>query len=313
MNKQFTKKLTHNWIIKLICLTAAVLLWLYYHNQHSPPKKISIPIKLKNIPTTLAIAESFRDTVTIKVKGPENVIEGISAKYLSAEIDMKNAVIGKNSFPINVKWVKKIKKVKIASTDPNRINIKIDTLISKEVPISITVINSPVEGYKKTGESFFPKNVIISGAESVIEKLDVVRTKPIDIGGLEGNIQKNVELDLPVELEFLSIHKKKKISVTIKIRKNYKTKEYKNVKITFRNLQDGLKIENLEDMHAYVKIEGPPERLKILRKKKNFLFINLSGIKKEDTYYRKVRYKIPRNCKMIKIVPADIKVNIEEK
>lgn len=312
MERKFIKKITHNWLVKLISLIAAVLFWFYYNYEKLPEKYFSVPLNAKNIPKALAIAESYQNTVTVKIRGSEEALQGINARDFEVELDLSQSIIGNNNFPVRVNLIKKVKKVKIVSTDPREITIKLDRLTLKEVPVSITIINSPVEGYIKIGESFYPKTAIVRGPDSIISKLNVVRTKPIDIGGVMGSIyRKEVELDLPAGL--LSTHSYKKIKVTINIKKNYKIEHFSSITIVMKNLKKGLKIKNIKDMHSYAKIEGPAERLATLKKELNFLYIDLSNIKKKGSYYKKVRYKIPWNCKILKLDADTKKIKIEEK
>lgn len=311
MNERFLKKITRNWIVKLVSLVVALLLWLYLNYEQLPEKYFSVPLEIRNIPKALSIAESYQNTVSIRVKGIENVLQRITPKDFTAGIDLRNGVVGKNKFPVEAKFIKDIKNSRIVTIDPKEIILKMDKHFLKRVPVSITVINSPVEGYIKTGESFAPKTVIVSGPYSIVNEIEVARTKPVDIGGVTGSIYKEVELDLPGE--FISTHNYKKISVTINIKKNYKIRHFKNVKIVLQNLRNNLKVKNIDDMHAYAEIEGPWERLLDLERERNFLFVDLSNVWRKDTYIKKIRYRIPWSCNMKKLEPEEIKVKIKEK
>lgn len=311
MMEKIINKITKNWLVKLICIIAAVLIWFYNNYVQLPEKYFSIPLKIINISDTMAIAESYQNTAAVKVKGEEKILQGITIKNFTAEVDLKNAVIGKNNFPVKVEFIKNVKQSRIVSIDPQEISIKMDRLSIKEVPVSITVINSPLEGYVKTGEVFTPKSVVVSGPYSVVNELDVVRTKPIDIGGVTGSIYKEVELDLPAE--FLTVQNNKKINININIQKNYKLQYYKKVRIFIRNLRNNLKIANIDDLYADVRVEGPSERLAELDRQEDFLFLDMSDIDKKNIWTKRIKYNIPWNCILRKIEPEEIKVKIEVK
>ncbi len=311
MSKKIFKKIIRNWIVKLVSLIAAIILWLYLSYEQMPGKYFSVPLELKNIPKALSIAESFQNTVTVKIRGSENVLQRLTSQSFTAKIDLKNSIVGENKFPVKVEFIKPVKNVRITSTDPKEIVLKLDRHFLKKVPVSVTIINSPAEGYIKTGESFTPKTVIASGPYSVVNEIEVARTKPVDIGGVTGSIYKEVELDLPGE--YVSTHNYKKISVTINIKRNYKIRHFKSVKIIIRNLRSNLTIKNSEDMHAYAKIEGPLKRLLDLERDRKFLFIDLSDVWKEDTYYKKIRYRIPWSCNLLKLDPDKMKIKIKKK
>jgi len=311
MIKKIFKTIVSNWHIKLIFLGVAVILWLYRNYELLPEKFLSVPLKIKNMPRGLSIAEAYPDTVAIKVKGLGTTLQRINAGTFIASIDARDAVVGENRFLVKVKPTRKVKNLRIISINPDELKLKLDKYILKEVPVSVTIINSPAEGYKKTGESFYPKRVVIKGPYSAVSEVFVARTKPIDIGGSTGSIYKEVELDFPGEL--ISTYNYKKVSVRITIKKNYKIKTYNNIRINIKSLMNNLEIKNKGDFYANVKIEGPWERLMELEKDRDFLFIDMADVYKSGSYTKKVNYRLPWNCKVKILEPDKIKVKIKEK
>ncbi len=311
IKREIIEFFTKNWLPKLIALVIAILLWLYINYEQLPGKYFSVPLEVRNIPKGMAIAQSYNNTVTVKIKGPGDVIQSINAKYFKASLNLTHAVIGENRFPVEVKLTRNIKRIRIVSSKPEEIKINLDKSILKELPVSVTVINSPAEGFIKTRETFFPKTILIKGPQTIVEKLEMIRTKPIDIGGVTGSIYKEVELDLPSE--FIFTYNYKRVNANINIKKNYKVRYLKKIGIVIKDLSDKFKIKNQDDIFVNIKIYGPPERLAKLDKEHNFLFINLSDISERGVYIRKVEYKIPWNCKIRKIDPNEVRIDVEGK
>ncbi|MBU1075977.1 MAG: hypothetical protein KKH98_01705 [Spirochaetes bacterium] len=311
LKEKFISFITKDRLAKIISLVVAILLWFYINYEQLPQKYFSVALIVKNIPKGMAIADPFNNMITIKIKGPKDTIQSINVKYLKAEMDLKNAAIGKNKFPVLVHLTKKYNRVRIASTEPEEININMDKLVLKELPVSITIINSPAEGYLKTGESFSPKTILVGGPVSLINTMEAVRTIPVDIGGVTGSIHKTVELDLPSE--FITAYNYKRVTININIKKNYKMRFISQIPIIAKNLNSNLKIANQNDLIASVRLEGPPERLSLLEKEKDFLFINMADIIQEGSYSLRVEHKIPWNCKMRGIDPVELKIEVEGK
>ncbi len=309
--KKLIKKLKHRWIEKVICLFLAIILWLYVGERNKPEKYITVPLKLKNIPAGTAIASQYKNIVLLKIKGRETVIQTLSSRDFNAYIDLKNASLGKNILPVTIKTPKGMRKFKIVKIEPQNVEIYLDNLAHKEVPVSPTIINSPADGYIKTGEVITPEKIVIKGPQSFIESIDVIRTKPIDIGGVSGSIYKEVEFDMPNE--FILPVDYKTAQVTIKIVKDFKTKVYKNIKIEINGLSRDLYVRNAEELIADAKVYGPLSKLKFLEKNKNFLYINAADIDDDGKYEKPIKARLPKNCSIIYIKPSKIELKVKEK
>lgn len=311
INRKIIRLMKSNWLVKLVSVVIATLLWFYLNYEKLPVKYFSVPVKLINIPRAMAIAEDYNSIITVKVKAPKDILQSIYARYFKAQVDLSHAVIGKNRLPVEIEMTKKFRRARIVSMDPEEIKIILDQYVLKQLPVSVTIINSPAEGYVRTSETFSPKNIVVGGPKSLIDKMEVVRTAPIDIDGVTGSIYKEVELDLPTDLVKTRYYKR--AYVNIKIKKNYRVRYIRNVKIVPKNLNERFQIINKDDIFANVRIEGPPERLVKLEKSKDFLFVDLSDISEVNVYMQKVRYKIPWNCKVYRIDPSEVRLEIEEK
>ncbi len=305
------RKLRHRWLEKFISLILAIILWLYVSERNKPEKYITVPLKLKNIPVGTAIASQYKNIVLLKIKGRETVIQTLSSRDFKAYIDLKNASLGKNVLPVIIKSPKSTRRFKIVKVEPQNVKILLDKLAHKEVPVSPTIINSPADGYIKSGEIVVPEKIVIKGPLSFIETIDVIRTKPIDIGGVSGSIYKEVEFDMPNE--FVSPVDYKTARVTIKIVKNFKTKIYRNIQIRIIGLRNEFYVKNTDELIAIAKIYGPPSKLKILETNKRFLYIDLSDIDDDGKYEKPVRAQLPKDCSVIYIKPSKIELKIKEK
>ncbi len=299
-----------NLLAKTISLVIAVVLWLYVNYENLPEKYLNVSLKVINIPKKLTIANNIPKMVSVKIKGKYDVIQTVYPKLIIAYIDLKNAIEGKNRVYIRTK-LRKNKRIKIVNIVPETVEVYMEKVFRKEVPVSPTIINVPAEGYIKAGESFYPTSVIVEGPKSVVEKMEVIRTKPIDIGGVTGSIYKDVEFDIPDE--FVRTVNYHTIKIEINIKQNFKTIIYNKFKVVIKNLNDKFRIENKESLFAKIKIKGPESRLRQIRKAQDFLTIDLRDIKKPGKYERTIRYKLPWNCSLIYIKPKKLRLNIVEK
>ncbi|MBN1898159.1 MAG: hypothetical protein JW827_05240 [Spirochaetes bacterium] len=309
--KIIIEKLKYRFLVKIISLLLAVGLWFYVNEQRKPEKYITVPLKLQNIPHETAIASPFKNLILLKVKGNETLIQTLSARDFKATADLNGTSLGKNDVHVKVQYIKGKMKFKIAKVDPHVVEIHLDEMARREVPVSATIINSPAEGYLKTGEKIFPEYITLKGAKSLLETIDVARTKSIDIDGVTGSIYKEVEFDMPNDFVIPVDYKTAKVN--IKIVKNYKAQVFKEIKIDVIKLQDNLKVKNIDDLVGEIKVYGPPARLKMLENENKFLYIDALDIKNEGRFDKPVQAKLPLRCTAVYINPSKIDIEIEEK
>ncbi|MDD5067945.1 MAG: CdaR family protein [bacterium] len=300
-----------NWLVKLVSLIISIMLWFYVNYQKLPEKYFSIPIKILNLPKDYTIEDPFSNVATVRIKGPEEVIQSYNQGHFNAYIDLKNTGRGQYTIPVQIESIRKNKNLRIISVTPSEITIALDKFILKEIPVSPTIINSPAEGYIKTDETFFPEVITIGGPARRVNELNAVRTKPIDIGGVTGTIYKEVELDLPNES--MTAYDCKSVQVTIRIKEDFKTETYNKVKIYIKNLADGLKVKNKDHLTGSIIIRGPAEKLEIINKEEQLLFIDMENVGNPGIYKRSISYNVPWNCRVIKLNPEKIDLKVEKK
>ncbi len=304
------KFLRENFLARLISLIIAIILWVYVNYENLPERYMSVPLKIKNIPKHLTIANNIPSNISVKIKGKDDIIQTFSARNIEAYIDLKNGIEGKNIINISTK-LKKRSHIRIVYTIPKNVKVVLEKTFRKEVPVSPTIINTPAEGYIKAGETFFPTSVVIEGPASIVREINVIRTKPIDIGGVTGSIYKNVEFDLPNE--FVHTVNYHFINIKIKIKQNFSTIFIEKAKINIINFKSNLYIKNKDELFARVKLRGPKSKIETLKKSNNFLYIDLKDIDNGGEYEKRIHYKLPWNCSIVYINHKKVKIKVEEK
>lgn len=189
--------LTHNlfvknWGIKLICLLAASVLWIYVTTSQNSIAKFpgSIPIKVFNARSSLVPVFDIK-AVDIKVMTESSNWKKLSADSFSAYIDLSGYSEGTYEVPVNV--VSSISGVQIVQKTPDKILVSLEPVLTKEVVIERKIEGKAGEGLVAGSVIFSPEFVSIRGAKSLIESIDgVVAT--ITLAGETQNFTKKVPL-----------------------------------------------------------------------------------------------------------------------
>ncbi|RPI50266.1 MAG: YbbR-like domain-containing protein, partial [Deltaproteobacteria bacterium] len=69
-----------DWVIKVLSLGFALLLWFFVVGQEKAEVSVSIPLELVNIPAGLVIANDIPSNIDVKVYGPRSMIRAMTTK-----------------------------------------------------------------------------------------------------------------------------------------------------------------------------------------------------------------------------------------
>lgn len=249
-------------IVKLICLLLSFGLWLYISNVENPVRSYelkNIPVELINVDTLkdskFAIASNQEFKVDLKLQGSSSDVLKAKREDFKIVADMSAYALksGDNTIPVQI--VSYPENINIKNNGFLGIKIKLEELVKKEMLITSKVsIGYKANVYEKE-KTITPSKVIISGAKSVVEKVneaviegqikDIEKNTQIayDIKFLDasGNEVKDIEAD----------HDKAQLNITIINGKSVPI----NLK-TIGTLQQGFYFDGFELNKSYINIVG---------------------------------------------------------
>ena len=188
-----TTFLRRNLVLKIIALSAAVLLWLYVTYEQAPTEQATKTVKLdvrQLKPELMVVGKP--ETVKVKLQGTKNAFNNISDKDITAFVDLSDAREGNNDIAVQVKTPE---GVKVLETLPLRVTVVLDSLQEKQVPVKIKVTGNPAPGYTAGTPKINPTIVTIKGPNRYLKLVDSVWVD-IDLSGAQQNINlgQNVRL-----------------------------------------------------------------------------------------------------------------------
>jgi YbbR domain-containing protein len=186
-----------NWIIKVVCLVAAVGLWIYVANIQNNISKFPGTIKINAFNTPMNLVAIYDDSeVQIKVMTQATTLQKLSTDSFSAFVDLSG--LNEGTYDLSVNVVSLVPGVQIVNISPEKISVRLDSIVTKEVPISPKVEGSAGENMT-TGETVFNPNIVkLTGAKSILDNINDVEAK-IALDGETADFSRNVTLTLPTD------------------------------------------------------------------------------------------------------------------
>jgi len=141
---------------------------------------------------------------------------------------------------------------------PQYVNVTVSLekeIKAASIPVKVSVTGQPADGYEVDSISVIPDRVLVSGRGAAIQKLQSVVLPPVDITGLDQDLELMIPIR-PVEMESdVEIAGPERAKVEIKIRKKITAKNYQNVGVMIEGSPPGKEWKITPDVVNIV-IEG---------------------------------------------------------
>ncbi len=173
-----------NWPLKLAAIVLAIVLYagiVVSQNARTWPGRL--PIEAVNQPTTAYVIGTLPDVTSIRYFAPLDVANRIGSASFTATVDLGNVDTrtGAPFASVPVVVTATDPRVQIVDYEPQRVQVRLDTLISATVPVEVDRGSIP-DGLAASEPSIEPTAVSVTGPESqvrlVTSALARVRIQP---------------------------------------------------------------------------------------------------------------------------------------
>ncbi len=159
----------------LLAFVLAVVVWVVSVQQENPVQTITltgVPVQVNNLPENLVFANNGANEISsidVHVRAPRSVIETLSVRDLDASIDLSDAQPGRQEVVVQVD--RKDSSVDILNKEPEAVFVKLESVVTKEVPVIANILDSPPFGYAAGEPELTPTVVLVSGPQSQVESV----------------------------------------------------------------------------------------------------------------------------------------------
>lgn len=285
-------------LIKICCVVAAFILWLYIYNIENPTveRKIVVPVTIVNksilAQSKLVQVGEKEFSVSLLVKGNASDLYSIKASDFELQSDFNSYVMkkGENTVPVSVK--KSPDDITIINNENLWIKIQLDELKQKTFSIKAVSQGKVKEGYYALEPILEIQQVEISGAGDVINKVKTI-IGSYDLKSASSNINTSLALqaqDISANVLGDVVIKPSSVKVTIPVVK------IKTVPINIK-LQN-----NTSDISKSITAE--PEKVDIAGEER--IIKDINGIDTESIDLSKIQSEENIQAKLI--VPQGVKL-----
>ncbi len=277
-----------------------------------------LPVDFSNIPENMVLTGFHTDKIEIKVRAIAKLIEDTQTEGTRYPVDLYTDLAfdpagssvsiepGEYLIPVETGRIALRPGVKIISTKPSYLTVRLEKKIKKSFKIKVPYIGRPANGYMVLDAATEPPSVELIGPFSLIHSIKEVKTTPIDLTDARQSFKKKIPLDLKNPSVIPMPGHVVTVNVPVKEILVYKT--IRDIPVMIRNTAHAVTIE---PPRITIKVKGPFESLEN-RDILNYIhsFIDLKELD-AGIYARHATIDIPVGLVMTDAVPRVFTVKIE--
>jgi len=189
------KFLTDNWLIKLISLAFALVLWFSVMGERKLEIGFTVPLELKNVPEGMMVASEVPSQVDVRLSGPRTMLLNLGPKDIRIAVDLAELKPGLTSFRRLEERLDIPAGIKVTRLSPSFVDIKLERIRTREVPVKVVFTGRPAEGFVVDRVVIEPETINVEGADGELRELLEVQTDAVDLGGAKNELNLTVPIN----------------------------------------------------------------------------------------------------------------------
>ena len=187
----------------LLAIVIAFLLWTVAHGTSPIEMAFDVPVELHGLDEEQVITGQSADAINLRVSGSRAALRNVSPARLTYRVDLAGSKVGESDVEVDVARLPLPRGARAVSHSPSRILVQLEERGRKSVGIRLDLEGEPAPGFQLGELRVEPRRVWLTGARSQVLGLDEVTTEPIDISGLNQDLEVEATLFVGAETVWL--------------------------------------------------------------------------------------------------------------
>lgn len=307
--RRITRALLSDLPVKVICLTAAVILFLFHRVNTLTERFFSVPLEVTT-PSGLAIANAYPKSVRITLRGAEEAIYPILEEDVDAEANLENRK-SPGVYRAQVRITRKgtaanVEPLEI-KVDPQEIAFTLEPAAERRVSVQPDLRGAPAYGFEVSQSSVTPLTVMVRGARSRVQALASLPTEPIDLTGRTESFATRAKVLAPSAL--VRIVGDASVDFHATISEATAARIFEGVPMESANLSSHLMLRSPLPLGT-VQLQGPQLALDAVRPDNVKLLLDFSTLRKAGQYTAHPRPDAPAGFLVLDWSPRDVTVEL---
>lgn len=179
----------------LLALILAIAVWVSAVTAADPDETrifpAPVPVEVVGQDPGLVLTGNQPADVLVTLRAPRSVWQALTDDPASVRVllDLSGLDAGKHTIKPRVQV--DARPVRILSISPASIQIELETLVSRTLPVDLTITGQPATGFRAGEALIEPADMLISGPESLVGRVERLRAV-INLSGTRESIDQSV-------------------------------------------------------------------------------------------------------------------------
>lgn len=294
----------------LLCLLLGFLAWQGIRKNIGFEILVSDVVVDVNVPAGWAVWEKSVGKVDILFRGSRENIRYLNNDQLRIVVAVdKPEEGGVVTLKLSDQFLKSPTDARGVSFRPPEISVKLDREMEKVVPVKAAVSGVLAEGLEIERITCTPATVSISGAKRLVNKMESVHTKEINLSGRLSSFEESVRLAPPESGRITAPTDWIKVKCTLIERSDQK--EIKDVPVRVISASGEDRIIKLSPDKITITVKGRANVINKLANNNLFGYVSSVDLVENTGYDLPARINLPDNVKIIQMDPPVIHLDIK--
>ena len=181
--------------LKVLAVALASLMFAVSRQPMSDVRLERVPLEFRGIAPGLEITGEVGHTVSVRLRGPRDVVRGLMPNQIAVIADLSGKEPGDRIVQLTPADVSKPPSIEVLRVDPATIRLNIEPSARKSVRVDPEILGKVPDDYAVAEMDIYPSSVQIEGPKSQVEKIDSVRTESVDLDGRTSDFSVSVSVD----------------------------------------------------------------------------------------------------------------------
>jgi YbbR domain-containing protein len=270
-------RIRRNSVLKLLSTLLAVFLWYSIRvSGREAESSLSVPIRVDYLAPDLIVTNLPGEPAEVVVQGPTRILDGLTEGRYRFALDLSAASAGKNRIDLSGELIKpKLPDVvSVRKIDPPRLDVRIERVTRKRLPVHAELEGRPEVGYIIAQVHVTPREVEAVGPVTRLRDLDGIKTEPVRLRRATGKIERNVLLSWAGDYVTLSPDH---VTVSVVLQQQMVSRVFEDVPIVVRNAPSGERVE-VTPKGIELTIAGPQPTLMNYALPEGSVYIDAAGL-----------------------------------
>jgi YbbR domain-containing protein len=205
------------WALRLLALGIAIGIWFNasLEDRLASSEKVVEASVSYNRPRGFIIINPVR-SVQVRVIGSQKAIRQLNPFMVDVQVELSRRQEGSAILNLGPENVLAPEGLEIVAIEPGSIRVDLEREVTQRLPVKPKLAGEPAAGAIAGEPEVFPNQVLVTGPETMIERIDSLSTRPINLDGHAITFEETVQVLTPDPL--IQIVQPSQVTVRIPLR-----------------------------------------------------------------------------------------------